>query len=1681
MQATVFVILSLCISGLFAQTTLYFEDFENISSASSDWSIYSGSDWEIGAPTYSSGPEALWGDNVAGLDLESYPSAYSYNYFTSSTITLPLSSDLQLEFHYWSDISNYNELQVEIYTGTTWYPIITNLLSNTSNQWRRASYDLASYAGQNIKLRFIAALSYSSSYYSGAYIDNIILTDFEGHTLYNGSTVSGTMQPSTTLINVTTTSINATSPQAHSFSHWTSKQNAIFGDATQAATTVTLTTNDTIAPVFVLAPMKALSETPDTLNLDTNALDSNWVKGVWTSFTAPKAGIYRFDYNYLTNTTLYSVAMHPNSPLSVPRFSYSSRTSGSNSFTADSAGHTFYFHTTAYSASYNLYSIELSVKHEVTLTTAATGSGTPTYAYIDLSAGDSATVTATPHLGWTFVHWSVDTAKKATIRTPDESSTIVIVDSSTTITATFTRRPVAGTLISSDETYNYSDDGTPQEGVFFQYSPPSTNTYVITRKVNSSIPDSLIVYSDSLYTTPISKTYCSCTNLFSSELALEKDSIYYIRIYPNTASLPDYDFTISADTSVTVAIAPTTHGEAYVFTSGGHTSTASISDDDAVSIDATPQLSYLFSAWTSSKPTATDFDDATLASTTFSTTEDVIITPQFSYAPPHLFNTLDSTFSLEDDSFLQLSQLGILIKHSTADSGFFILSVEDMTTAALFSFSQTTDSSFSTELLKTSGSLKNSLPLYSHGPQDSAFYKVYNSGSTTTDSITIITEKAVGIKTLVTGSPAHGTIEYPTTLLSLTGALSDTIITAPDTEIILTANPNPGYIFSQWSTLETSPSTFDSVGKTLTLAADSTLSITAHFQRTPPHLIDDTLRSYEYTSDASDQNWQDGSYFVYRAPAIGSYNIVFNNYGLSSYKILHSYTDSTFSTPLTASTTATDYPLTKTITATSVGQTFYYKVLTTSVNATRRFSAQAFKQLTVELIADSTGTTKALYGNYTQGDTVTLKAIPKKGHSFKKWIIATGNPIIADSTDPNTDIYLRDQHVLLRATFKLDSINTAHESPIEYDYYTDSQNNLYSQEGVWFKYHVTIPGSQLISIISENNTDNRLVFYGLDSTFSEADSIEVENTGSFYHAFTGIKGETHYFRLTTDVSSRFDSFSLKAHKSATITTATIGAGSLQFKSTSDSDGAYKPENVFFITTPIGFVAAPETGYQFSHWEVTGLGSVGNIYASETTIIPITDMTVTAHFRETDKYTITTTPLLYNYTNHAAGGDPRNGVWFTFTAPNTAEYTITIDDPSDDMESDKIFYQYSDSTFTTYLNKETGPNHEYHTINAIAGETYYFMATVKKAEEYDKDFIIFVKGRYTAFTIYSTSFEVEYSPIGASKPLNATATGSWERGPASLTAGPDDTYNGAQLIGTNINGFYGNNAQDSLRIDSIILPDFDDIELSFASWCENEKDRDIGTLLVKGSHESEWKKLLSANSPNPKWNRLSKGLDDYAGDTISLLFIFESDDILTFDGWYIDDITITLMMDETIGPGNVSSIDPATIPIIPGGPNDTTLTSGEPGTENPGEGETSTGPITIPPRDSGGYLPDSIYGGEWITNPGTGDTIAYIDTTRGDTLTLQGDLVSPKDIQDSVFVLDSIAPILPSSSSRFSSLSIIPQGTTQIGVPIHARLITIYSIDGSKVFQSTLNGTQESIFEIPQSIWTGSILFMEIEE
>jgi hypothetical protein len=96
-------------------------------------------------------------------------------------------------------------------------------------------------------------------------------------------------------------------------------------------------------------------------------------------------------------------------------------------------------------------------------------------------------------------------------------------------------------------------------------------------------------------------------------------------------------------------------------------------------------------------------------------------------------------------------------------------------------------------------------------------------------------------------------------------------------------------------------------------------------------------------------------------------------------------------------------------------------------------------------------------------------------------------------------------------------------------------------------------------------------------------------------------------------------------------------------------------------------------------------------------------------------------------------------------------------------------------------------------------------------------------------------------------------------------------------------------------------------LSFWHMREIESGYDYGRVQIStgGSYST-----LASFDGNSGWIQHEIPLDSYAGQSIRLRFMMETDYSVTYDGWYIDDVLITGVSDENVLPAAPLLVSPA---------------------------------------------------------------------------------------------------------------------------------------------------------------------------
>ena len=167
--------------------------------------------------------------------------------------------------------------------------------------------------------------------------------------------------------------------------------------------------------------------------------------------------------------------------------------------------------------------------------------------------------------------------------------------------------------------------------------------------------------------------------------------------------------------------------------------------------------------------------------------------------------------------------------------------------------------------------------------------------------------------------------------------------------------------------------------------------------------------------------------------------------------------------------------------------------------------------------------------------------------------------------------------------------------------------------------------------------------------------------------------------------------------------------------------------------------------------------------------------------------------------------------------------------------------------------------------------------------------------YAKSTVFSEDFESgggDWTVIG----------GTWEIGIPS--SGPGSAYNGINCAATVLDGNYSNNISARLISPTIFLPSLSrlgtHIELTFWHWFRIESGYDYGYVEISTDGGNSWTQIGSSFSGDgSSWREYSANLDSYAGQYIQLAFHFTSDYSVNYEGWYVDDVAISLLEPEPI--------------------------------------------------------------------------------------------------------------------------------------------------------------------------------------
>ncbi|NIP93579.1 MAG: hypothetical protein GWO24_09030, partial [Akkermansiaceae bacterium] len=143
--------------------------------------------------------------------------------------------------------------------------------------------------------------------------------------------------------------------------------------------------------------------------------------------------------------------------------------------------------------------------------------------------------------------------------------------------------------------------------------------------------------------------------------------------------------------------------------------------------------------------------------------------------------------------------------------------------------------------------------------------------------------------------------------------------------------------------------------------------------------------------------------------------------------------------------------------------------------------------------------------------------------------------------------------------------------------------------------------------------------------------------------------------------------------------------------------------------------------------------------------------------------------------------------------------------------------------------------------------------------------------------------------------NGSPGTDWELG-APMNVGPGLAHSPVNCFGTNLDADYGTEAEIWLRSPVIDLTTAGEATLHYFSFTDIEEGFDLGQVVVVDASDNSELAIVddSVDGVTDDWKEVTRSIPDEAlGKAVRLEFRFTSDDLQSFAGWYVDDVTVTV--------------------------------------------------------------------------------------------------------------------------------------------------------------------------------------------
>ncbi len=998
-----------------------------------------------------------------------------------------------------------------------------------------------------------------------------------------------------------------------------------------------------------------ISTTPSEFNYGMHRSEIGSSFGIKTVFTAPKDGGYTIfvKSNQSNNVWAYDETFTTKSSLS------------SNAFSA-TEGEKYYFYLQSTSSSYSPDkndTLSVWVVKNVNVSSAVSGAGTVKVngklgSSDDKLAGDSISIVATADGGSRFDHWE-KVSGSCTIRDTAKISTFVALAGDCKVKAFF----VEGKVFEISETpkwFNFLKDGVMRNGymgIQTYFDAPTAGTYKFVTYSNTTNYYRYL-YSDETFETG---TYKSS----NVDAIAEAGKHYYAFCdYHNVSQVTSAD-SILVSVKRTYRVHIDTLGKGDVTINGYYRyddSTAAAGD--TLRLVASPNTGYKFKKWDVVSGSCTLSDKAS-ATTTVTVKGNCNLKAHFAAGEIYSVTDTPKEYTFKDNYYSGSATNGVRFTFVAPADGKYGIVVKPKNRA-------------------------NYVTYYKCANVGCTSYSTYKSYVTSyIDSVTVSKDTVVNFKVLPY-STIEDTISVHYVDLNkkrlviklMADSLGTVTPSAGYTDVISgmdysinAAATRFGYRFDQWSVKSGNATIANKDTSYTFVSTTNDATVQARFRKGDVHKIDETVKSFVYSTDYySDSVYRSkyevalkwtpkdtGTYFLdIESPQASGYVYIFGSSSTFRSYNDYDYFSNSYSLPVTVK---------------NKGETLYWTVVPYSSSYyNSSFTVTIRSSVSLKVIAGSNG---SLSSNSLiklgAGQDTTVTAYGNMGYVFNKWRVVSGDASIKSLTSRSTKVTVN-KDAVIEASFRKGPIQDIgyDESKFTFnkDKYTDNSrfNNYVFM--TWIA-----PDSGMYFVDFDISDYSYLYSFGTDSTFSRSSS-KYYYSGKNSVAFTGASGVPQYWALGPSYASdSSDSYSVKISRGYELS---INVDASMGTINTDSKIALHKGRDTTIT------ASSKVGYFFDEWsKVSGSVTIGASTQRSTNVSVESDATIKAKFHKGPVQKIGTTAKTFtlnkdNFTDHV---NHLYDVALTWTAPDSGWYYLEIESPDSDITRGYLWNYGTDSTFS----------------------------------------------------------------------------------------------------------------------------------------------------------------------------------------------------------------------------------------------------------------------------------------------------------------------------------------------------------------------------------------------------------------